>query len=667
MKSALKGYWNIVLSGGRESSTALLISGYSLDILNRYVYVFFDPDVYKAGGGAVTVGDFQVSNFAANGGASLTLSFSAIADENGDPLSGGEQTVRLTLSGTTGATGSETFEVQPSGANVYQDVSGNLNSPNDTTGTITLETDYDADYKTVLALALTNGDPVPVKSVRLLESAAMASARTAGWLTLLDGLHFTSSNFEWSRYDFVSKTKRATITNTLQLVPFQGQASFAGNSYLGFGWVASVNGVNYQQNSASLIVVVQNNDNTGAVSMYLIGANGTSGGVNIGRMGLTGRSSADQARYTANHNTSSASITDTSAANSEGVHHVDRNAASGADSTVGYLNGTQVGTSTAASSALTERELIGHGINNNGTPGSFDANKFIQAFAWGASLRAHKDSVSTVFNTLKTGLTALIPSFAGKVTTWAGQSNGNTCGKHLLTELSAPQTAIYNNGDYSIANGWNCNHYVWDGSQWDLVNPQRNGNTDGTIYFSPFYAFCYAEDQKVANAGNDLFYIMQAWSGSGLYAVDGTTPNWIDGGPVSSRWYLYKQQYDNAIAAMATPSYGPFIWIQGEKESADYDDGTQAAAYYDNIHDTFRPQVLVQTSHTEIAALRCNVNLNVASYPYKATVITAQNDLKTSGDYDYMANGDDLDFSSPHYSTIDAMIAVGERMSALVT
>jgi len=115
------------------------ITGKTLASDNSYVDVTFSNGVYSAsnGTGALTKDSFALL-FNQNGGSATNVTISSATKTDGNPLVGGETTVRLHLTVTGTPTGVETIELKPASATSIYSVSGNAALVTTTTGTITL-------------------------------------------------------------------------------------------------------------------------------------------------------------------------------------------------------------------------------------------------------------------------------------------------------------------------------------------------------------------------------------------------------------------------------------------------------------------------------------------------------------------------------------------------
>jgi hypothetical protein len=624
---------------------ALLISGYTLDPLNRYVDVSFDPDVFAAEGGALQSSDLQIV-FSANGGTATGASISSITTTAGGALSGGENTIRVNLTITGDCDGSETIEIKAAGASVYKDGSDNLNSASDTTGAITLDPTYDSLYEAGISYFLSNSITPPTRAQRVIDNTLFTSARSAGWLTELPFLYLFTSSAACSRFEYISGTYIGTYTGTVTVTTYLG-ARASTNGYFNTAWNPLNNGgTKYVQNSASQIVVIGNNAQSGSGGF---GSRGTGGTANTGATRINGRNTSNEISGVINANISTFSNTATSQTDSEGVHHLSRNASN--DSKY-YFNGTQISTSTQASSALSSQDWYAFAVNLNGTPSLSNEAHDLMLFASGSDLRSSVSSISTLLNTWKTDTKNLYGLYTGRLYKWIGQSNMDRADE--LANLTAGQAALYNNGPISIANGYDANCYVWWNDEWQLLEAGVNGvnfGSGGEIpYFGPIYPFAVAESAKYP--GEDLFFVMNAVPGTNLEL------NWSS--PGGNQWINFKTKYEQAISQLIVTTHMPVYWGQGEADS-------QVLSYannYETNEDDF--MIAFFTAYNTIDAIVMQINDN-ASYAYKSTVRTAKSNNLTNGNYGVsgaLINIDDLPLLDGAHLNNTNSITFAERLSA---
>lgn len=634
--------------GGGGAGTALMIAGTTLDILNRYIDITFLPGVYHAPiSGPLLAADLQLI-FAQNGGVATNCTISTITDTAGGALAGGETVVRVNLSFTGNPSGVETITIKPAADSSYQDVTGVKCSANDTTGAVAVYLELDAMYKAGVLLALNNSISPPGLSQRLVDNTLFAGWRSDGVLLEWDGLHLFTHTSDWGKINFVTGTVLGAYIGTITITPFTGGIASAASAF-DTNWDPLTNAVKFLQNDASAVVCVGNN----AQGISMFGGRGSGAGVNFGCVRLQPRLNTDQACGSLNRNSSANSILVTNA-DSEGVWMVSR------ESSVLhrlYLNATQLGTSSAASSTLTDNDFYVWAENVGGVTTSVSTTHQGMMAAWGSGQQDKVSEINSRLQTWKTDTRAMIPTFSGKLYALIGQSNADG-GNHLISELTAPQAAIYNNGPLSMANGYDANCYVWWDDEWQFINPGVNGCVNGANRFTPLYPLAVAEAIKYP--GEDLFFIAAGESSSGLYLIDHTTPYWIAGGAAGSPWVKFKNKYDNAIDAMLSTTHQAVIWIQGENEaSTGWDVG---AAAYQTDEVAFHAQVLANTGFTnpDFFTVQIHTNLLASNFPNKATVRAAK--VTNAAGIPYtLVNGDAYGFSTPHWTCtgqIDLMAAV---------
>ena len=635
--------------------TALLISGSSLDILNRYVDVSFDPNVYHSSGGALLAADLQIV-FAQNGGVATACSISSLTTTSGGALSGGEQVVRVNLSFTGDPSGVETITIKPSAQGTYKDASGNLVSANDTTGAISVFKELDPLYKAGVALALTNSFTVPILAQRLIDNALFVYYRTQGILLELDFLFLFTANNNFSRINFINTTVQGAFTGTVTITQFSGGIASAGG-YFSTGWDPLTNAVKYLQNDSSIWIVIGNN---GQVANLMIGARGSGAGVNFGHVRIQGRNTSDVSGGAININNSGNAFAP-AMTNAEGLHGVSREAS---NLSRYYLNGTELTNGATASSTLTDKDIYVWSENQNGTAStSNNVHEGMAAFG-GSGMQDKITELNTGAQTWKTDTNALIPSIiADRYYRGMGQSNLNG-GGCLLSSLSPAETALYNNGPISMANGYAADCWVKteEGDDWALLEAGVNGVTGagGTGDFSPIFPFAVMEATKYP--GKQLYFSWRPTQGSWIVRADGTS-DWKDGGVPSSSWMKFKANDEEGISMLSSVlAYAKPIFDQGESAATDL----TRANNYQTDQSAFLSQCNSQLSGAPTVAsfiIKKNGSwLSALSYPYNSTVRTAQVNNQVSLGYT-LIDVDALDHVSPHISPASAIIAYAQLLS----
>ena len=641
-------------TGTVQSNTALLISGASMDILNRYVDVSFDPNVYHSSGGGLLASDLQII-FTQNGGTATACSISSINNTSGGALVGGEQTVRVNLSFTGSASGVETIEIKPSASGSYKDNDGNLVSPNDTTGAVTVPLEYDPLYKAGLITALTNSYTIPILSQRLVDNAMFVYYRTQGILTELDFLYLFTCNDSMSRINFINGTVQGAFTGTVTITQFSGGLASSGGRF-STGWDGIANAVKFLQNDASVWLGIGNDGQNNAL---MCGTRGSGSGANFGHIRIQGRTTGDLSGGALNIDSSGNTAVPT-ITNAEGLHGVSREAS---NLTRYYHNGSQVATGATASSTLSNQDLYVFSENQNGTASSSNVTLEAMCVFGGSGMQDKITEINTGFQTWKTDTNALIPSIvADKFYEGGGQSNLNG-GSVLLSSLTAPQAALYNNGPISIANGYAANVYVKTdaGTPWALLEAGVNGVTGagGNLEFSPIYPLAVMEANK--HPGEDLYFLWRPVAGRYLKNPTGAF-DWEDGGVPSSAWKLFKAAYDEGVAELSSiTTRKKTIFFQGEAEASNQDDGTLASEYQTR-QATVLGQFTSQAGAPGFIVPRIHNSLNATSYPYKSTVRTAQDNNASIVPYTKI-DVDALAFTSPHIQPASAIIDLAQLIS----
>ena len=649
----------LMFSSG-QANNALLISGATLDILNRFVIINFDPNVYHSSGGGLLASDLAVT-FAQNGGVATACSISSVSQVDGSALVGGETEVKVNISITGNPSGVETIEIKPSAAGSYRDSDDNYCSANDSTGVITLELELDPMYKAVILAELTANESTPARPQRLVENEWFVDARAAGWLTELDGFHLASYTYDHECYNFVTGTKDAAIVGAPVLTQYLGQIGATGG-YIDFNWNPSADGINFLQDDNSCFVVITNN---GQSAGLVFGARGTGGGVNFGHVRILPRNVSDQAACSTGVNNAGNEIVVAGITDSEGVYNASRNAASGANAVKFYKDGVEIGTDVDTSSTPTERDFYGNAENPNDGAPTVNVVHQVLLWAWGSNLRSHVASINTISAALKTGLEALVPNIiADKLYSWCGQSLMDRA--ELLSALDAGQTATYvTNGEYLVANGYDANCYVWWDDEWQPINPGVNGvdKDSGGVWFGPLYAFALAEAAKYP--GENLYFIHQAVGGTGMKTASGAN-DWLPGGTYSSMYETWQREYNNAIAALTSVTeFMPFYWGQGE---ADSNVDEARSLEYEVNEQTMIASILADTSHTDLIVMQIYDNLPPAIYPWASNVIAAKAANFAGGEYGALGaliNVDDLPRQADSvHMTNTSCITFAQRMSA---
>lgn len=640
------------------------ISNYEIDVLNRYVDVFWEPNVYSRAGGGVNITELEIQ--IVETGTISNIEIAAITAQDGTTkdnatlLVGGETVIRVWINVFGNASGTETFIIKPAFAGAVVDSTGNKCPASTNTGEITLEKELDAMYKAVILTELNASEAVPTRPQRLVENALFVSGRSAGWLTELDALFLASLDQNHILYNFVTGTKIAAIVGTPVLTKFLGQRG-AASSYIDFNWNPAAHGVKYLQNDRAFICVITNNAQSSAI---IFGARGTDSGINFGNTKLSPRNASDQASISTGLNNSGNELVVSSITDSIGVYMGSRNAASGTGAVKLYKDGSEIGADIDASSTPTTRDYYGNTQNpDNGTP-TINQSHDILAWAWGSNLRSHAASIGTVFNQLRTDLASLVPNIiADKLYSGTGQSNGDRA--DLISNLTETQYDTYiANGAYLMSNGYDANCYVWWDDEWQAIDPGVNGVDRPGGYFSPLYALALEEADKYP--GEDLYFIWQCIGGTGMKNASGGN-NWIPGGVPSSQFEMYESKYNSALAELTSvTTFMPMYWFQGEADAA----STEARALeYEASEQAYVAGVIASTGHNDIIVMQIHSGIPAGTYPHKAIIIEAKENNNTNGEYGtngVLINIDDLErqAADPAHLTNSSSIILAQRMSA---
>lgn len=546
-------------SGG--STPVLLISGASLDILNRYIDVNFNPNVYNSSGGGVLASDFQII-FSQNGGVATACSISSVTNTSGGALVGGEGTVRFNLSFTGNPSGVELISVKASAAGVYKDSFGNLNSADDESPTLTVNLEYDPLYKAGLVTALSNSLSIPTLPQRLVHNAWFTGSRTDGTLTEWDFINILDYSTSFARINFINGTLQGTVVNSPTTTLFKGTRGVrSSSSYIRTGWIPSSHASKFTTIYNSIMVLVYNNAQDDG---YLTGGRGAT---NTGHNAIRARTTGNVAGCVVNANTVGLAKTVSSITDSEGTFMVTRRNPPDANTvTKMWIRGVeQTPDGTNNTSALSSREMYICAKNDDGSPSVIDENHDIMIVAYGSGLQATKASeIHTRNEAYRTAMIGLLPTLSGRLYAVIGQSNADYS-NGVLADLTAPQAALYNNGPISIANGYDANVYIWWDDEWQLLEAGVNGVQRGAEYFGPIYPFAVAEAAKYP--GEDLFIVKETIGGSGMYTSGGLN-NWLPDGLSSTRYETFISKYNAARAAMSSvTAYMPVWWFQGEQDA----------------------------------------------------------------------------------------------------
>lgn len=527
-----------------------LISGSTLDPLNRYVDVNFDPNAYNSVGGAVTASDLAII-FTQNGGVATNATIASINKTTGAALTGGESTIRVNLSITGLPSGVELIEIKPTAQGSITDSFARVISANDSTGQFELELEYDALYKAGILYALSNSITPPPKVQRLVDNTLFTSLRTHSILTELDGLFLFTHSTAFARYDFARSSYTGAFTGTVTITPFNGGLA-AASSYFDVGYDPLTNSIKFLQNDCSASVVVGNNVQNAA---RIFGSRGNGSGINFGSVAILARNTSDQMGGSITANSSGNGVVASSVTNCEGLITVSREA-----STVPILydDGVNTNTGSIASSTLTNINFLVWAHSANGTPNASNQTVEIMAAFYGAGLQAEQTNFAADIATWKTATEALTPSLNVRLTANLGQSLMDRCGlTSEETGVTAPYDSELPDPDVLV---------YWDSEIVELeVAVNGVDKSGGGTWWGPAYALGII--LRDLYPGDTILMLHQAVGGTGMLNTSGTN-NWLPGGAVSSMYETFKREYNEVIAAVSSViSFEKVPWIQGHTDA----------------------------------------------------------------------------------------------------
>lgn len=535
-----------------------IISGSNLDIVNRYIDLTFNPDVYHSTGGALQASDLQLI-FSQNGGVATACSISSITNTSGGALVGGEQTVRINLSFTGNPSGVEEIEIKPSSEGSYKDGSGNICSTDDTSGEITVFLELDPFYKAGLVTLLSGGHSVPALPQRLVHNAWFTGSRTDGTLTEWDALFLLDYPGRFRHVNFITGALLGSDVGSPATTQFLGTRGASG-AYINSGWIPSTHASKFTTIYNSVMAYVTNNAQSDG---YVTGGRGA---VNTGHNAIRPRATSDVYTGVVNANSSGIATSASGITNSVGTWMITRQSPPDANTvTRAFQNGVEVDDGANNTSALSSVAMFINAKNNAGTVSVIDESHDVLLVTYGSGLQATKAvQIHSRNQTLASDLAALLPNVSGRLYAVLGQSNADYS-DGLLSDLTPEQAALYNNGPISIANGYDANVYIWENDQWEFLEAGVNGVERGTQYFGPIYPLMVAESEKYP--GEDLFVVKEAVGGSGMYTNLGAN-NWLPNGAANTRYETFISKYNAAVAAMSSVTvYMPVWWFQGEQDA----------------------------------------------------------------------------------------------------
>lgn len=150
----------------------------------------------------------------------------------------------------------------------------------------------------------------------------------------------------------------------------------------------------------------------------------------------------------------------------------------------------------------------------------------------------------------------------------SGQSNasGWSLRNFLAEKISAEEMARYDSGFENVLIDYNCDSNISDAFVPVKMGQGLNDGI-GSVRFGPEIGIA---EYLTANYPNEVFYIIKSSrSSSGLADVNGTFPNWLDGGTVLDDFSAHVQaSLDRMKAAGLDPEIFAMVWMQGETDAA---------------------------------------------------------------------------------------------------
>lgn len=256
-KKGILDWW--LSSGGDTPGVMAMVLSWDIDPLNRHIDINFNTGVYD-GLGPVSTSSFQIS---LTGGTASAPIITSVTNNIGEALTGGENIIRVHVSFTGNADGSEIIEVKPSSATA---INGNspllLNTAQDI-----LSVTYHSIYQTVITYCLDEATPpiqVPAREYRANENQWVIDLDATGKLATSDVI-YRLSKYGDERYHLLNWKLPGTKTliKVGTGVWTRGTGFPPGSVYYLTGWVPSLDGVNYTLNVAGIFHAteddVQNN------------------------------------------------------------------------------------------------------------------------------------------------------------------------------------------------------------------------------------------------------------------------------------------------------------------------------------------------------------------------------------------------------------------------
>lgn len=252
---------------------------------------------------------------------------------------------------------------------------------------------FDPTYQAVLSRATSLGYTLPSYNQQVKQNAMIVSLKTLGVWNLFD-LFYVPCNDGSSSFGSINWVSPSTYQLALSggtPPTWTSNEGYVGssNGHIDTGWKPSSNGVNYVQNSAS--VLVYNFNDLAATNSTLFGWQGaTSSGRTI-----LAPENADQT-VTWQINQSGLLTASGSNNNSVGLYHLDRSSSSLQEL---YKDGSLLLSDTAGTSGIANLNAYLLAANNNGSVGARGTGRKLSVFATGASLRTYVSSIDTIIST----------------------------------------------------------------------------------------------------------------------------------------------------------------------------------------------------------------------------------------------------------------------------
>jgi len=197
---------------------------------------------------------------------------------------------------------------------------------------------------------------------------------------------------------------------------------------------------------------------------------------------------------------------------------------------------------------------------------------------------------------------------------------------------------------------------IWTGAAFETMEVgvnSGNNNGDGTAEnWGPEAEFAYQHRQ--ANPGETIYIVKVAQGGTGL-ALDGGGADW-NVASASDLWDDLTGHVAAALAAVTDLYVAAMFWFQGE---ADAKIEADANAYADNLDD------LVTAARSEFSAPdmkfiagRIHDTLPIGTYPYKATVRSAQQAFQSTSECytidtdSFSIGGDNVHFTATGFVSV---------------